>query len=144
MYDLPSVAISLAAKFTDDPDFSVAQEFIRHLAPQVAERGLPRGLTLNVNVPSIPRDEIAGVDWARQGHARFTDHWVALPKDNPPETDGNGHRVYRNVGETMSLSRDERDGDHMIARGFITVSPLSYNLTHEKTLASPPDFDLSL
>lgn len=144
MYDCPALAVSLAAKRTDEADFSFAAAFSLHLALQIAERGLPPRVLLNVNVPNLPRAQIRGVAWTRQGHARFTDHFEALPEDNPPGLAANGRRVLRNIGETMAISEDETNDDCALARGFITVSPLSFDMTHLPTFQNPPALDLSL
>jgi len=143
LYDLPAIAVSLSVKRTEEADFAMAAAFAAHLARQVPERGLPKGIVLNVNVPNVPREEIQGAVWAKQGHARFTDNWAALPEDNPPGTT-NGHRMVRNIGETMTLSEDERDDDYLVARGFITVTPLTYDRTHHGLFSDPPAFDLQL
>ncbi|NUP89866.1 MAG: 5'/3'-nucleotidase SurE [Candidatus Sumerlaeia bacterium] len=143
MYGCPAIAVSLAAQRTEEADFGLAAAFAVRLAQQVAQRGLPRGVVLNVNVPNLPPSAVRGAVWAKQGHARFTDHWAALPEDNPGGTD-NGHRYVRNIGESMTLSHDDRDDDCLVARGFITVTPLTYDRTHHELYVNPPEFDLTL
>ncbi len=143
MYDLPAVAVSLAARFGGEADFSVAAAYTRRLVPQVAERGLPPGVILNVNVPNLPRDQIAGVVWAKQGHARFTDQYEALPEEDGAPSE-NGSRYLRNVGEQMEISDDPQHDDCAVARGFIAVSPLRFDMTDHALHAQPPDFDLAL
>jgi 5'-nucleotidase len=144
MYGIPAIAISLAAKRTEEADFSVAAALARRLAPQVIALGLPPGVFLNVNVPNRPRAEIRGIVWTRQGHARFTDRFESLPEDNPPGLAPNGRRYLRNVGETMEVSDDDRNDDCALAKGHITVSPLCFDMTHMALYEDPPPLNLSL
>ena len=56
---LPAVAVSLDSFESNDFDFAagVAVKVVRY----VQERGLPPGVFLNVNVPSLPADQVKGV-----------------------------------------------------------------------------------
>jgi 5'-nucleotidase len=127
MHGVPSMAISLAARREEEADFEVAAAFARHLAPQILEAKIPPGVMLNVNVPNLPRERIRGVAWTRQGHARFTDRFEALPRDNPPDKAANGTQILRNIGDAMVIS-----------------DPLTYLMTHEGLWRDPPTLDLSL
>ena len=65
---LPAIAVSLNS--FEFQDFSPAVEFIETLFPKVIEKGLPEGVSLNVNVPAVPRDQIQGAVVTRQGKSR--------------------------------------------------------------------------
>ncbi len=57
---IPSIAVSLTTY--GEPDFSYAAQICRAgWRLLVAERGLPEGTLLNVNVPAVPENEIRGV-----------------------------------------------------------------------------------
>ena len=58
MLGIPAAAFSLADWRYDD--FSAAAAFARRLAGEIGRRGLPRGVSLNVNVPPLPAGEIRG------------------------------------------------------------------------------------
>lgn len=144
IYGLPSIAVSLAVEWDQPLDFGVAARFARHMAPQVIAAELPRGSLININVPNLPQDKMAGVAWCKQGHARFTDHWQALPEDNPEGVSTEDTKVVRNMGEVFQVSDDEKNDDNLLHRGFITVTPLSFDMTHHTLYQNPPAFDLTL
>ncbi|HCV43306.1 MAG TPA: 5'/3'-nucleotidase SurE, partial [Bacteroidetes bacterium] len=68
---IPSIAISLTTY--GEADFSYAAKFARKLAVLVAEKGLPEGTLLNVNVPAVSEQQIAGVLLTRQGKSTWDD-----------------------------------------------------------------------
>jgi 5'-nucleotidase len=144
MYGVPAMAISLAARFGQTADFTVAADWARHLAPQIVKQGLPTGIVINVNVPNLPRDQIRGALWTRQGHARFTDQFEERPDEGPQGESANGVHLVCNVGDAMTISGDADNDDCALAAGHVTVSPLTYDMTHPGLLADPPAFDLSL
>src|SRR4029077_19646936 len=57
---IPSIAISIGA-FGGDTDYSSAASFAALLARNIIERGFAQDSLLNVNLPPLPRDRIAGV-----------------------------------------------------------------------------------
>ncbi|HVA25805.1 MAG TPA: 5'/3'-nucleotidase SurE [Chloroflexota bacterium] len=69
---IPSIAVSLAT--FSNPDFKFAAKFARKLAETViAKGGLPPGILLNVNVPEVVEDHIAGVEVTCNSDSRFED-----------------------------------------------------------------------
>jgi len=64
--DIPSIAVSIAA-FGANIDFSVATEFVAILAKNILEKGFIHDALLNVNVPHVPRERIAGVEVTKLG-----------------------------------------------------------------------------
>src|SRR5689334_20518394 len=71
---IPSLAISLASLTSRDRDafeFGAAAEFAARLVAEVIARPLAANTLLNVNVPAIPRGEMAGFRVTRQGKRRY-------------------------------------------------------------------------
>src|SRR6266508_1632887 len=54
-------------------DYSTAAIVARHVAEQVIEEGLPKGVVLNVNVPYLKEDELKGYSITRQGLRVYRD-----------------------------------------------------------------------
>ncbi len=65
----PALAASIAVY--ERPDFGPAARFIARLARQVLQHGLPPDVLLNVNVPNLPEDALAGVAITHQGKRRY-------------------------------------------------------------------------
>jgi 5'-nucleotidase len=62
----PSIAIS-CTDYDEDADLSGAREAARKVIRFALNQGLPKGVTLNLNVPA---GELKGIKWARQANSR--------------------------------------------------------------------------
>jgi 5'-nucleotidase len=131
MYGVPAIAVSVQ-KRPQPPGgelhFETAARFVVRLIPQVLEHGLPKGVLLNVNVPNLPPEEIAGVVASRQGRTTFIDEM------QPQSLNGTTH-AFSNIGTVILRSEpEELDCDDVVlTRKMISVSPLGFDLTHEGT-----------
>jgi 5'-nucleotidase len=127
MYGIPAVAISVGYEIRNHPiRFDTAEWYMGELLPTILERGMPRGVLLNVNVPNIGREDIAGVALSRQGHSMFIDVMT------PHEENGSVY-AYNNVGDRVVHSQedDEMSDDKVLAAHKISITPLHFDLTHE-------------
>ena len=130
---IPSVAVSLAS-FTGH-DFDVAAKVGVDVAQNVAKRGIPEGTLLNVNVPALPEGEIKGVKICRNGRSKFTEEFEKRvdPRQNE----------YFWQGGTMNLYDDDHDADiGWLSRGYITVTPIRFDLTDNEFLSSMKQWKL--
>lgn len=79
---------------------------------------------LNINIPALPREEIKGVKWVRQGSFH---QW----------TDRYEHRVspfgvdYYWIDGTESQIPPAETDSFAMQEGYISVTPLSFDLTDE-------------
>jgi 5'-nucleotidase len=117
---IPSIAVSLTTY--DEPDFSYAAAFSARLAQFIAERGLPAGTLLNVNVPPLPADKVRGVMVTRQGTSSWDD-WFDVRKDP-------ANREYFWLTGNMNVTDTEEDSDQIAIRnGYVSITPIKYELT---------------
>ena len=72
---IPSIAVSLTT--FRNANFEPAARFTLKLIPHLLERGLPKGITLNINVPNVPTEELQGVRVTIQGNSIYDDHYDA-------------------------------------------------------------------
>ncbi len=121
---VPSMAISLDAR--REGDFGFAARFARKLARLLVEERPFEGMALNVNVPSLPEDEIKGVVVTKQGRARFME-------DFDKRIDPRENTYYWLAGDTRFSDHEEEDSDACaLNKGFITITPIYYDLScHE-------------
>jgi 5'-nucleotidase len=130
---LPSFAISVASYET--ADFGPAAEFALHLARATGEHGLAEGAFLNVNVPAVPGERIAGVSVTRQGRLRYSNRIER-------RTDPRGGVYYWLTGERVDTAA-QPDGDaDAIAHDRISVTPVRLDLTHEDLLETLSGWNL--
>jgi len=71
-YGIPALAFSLAAY--DGTDFSLAADLARLLVSEINHRALPPKLLLNVNLPNVPRGQIAGIEVTKLGEREYADN----------------------------------------------------------------------
>lgn len=119
---VPSVAISLAT-FGRDPDFSASVKYGLEIVKKVAERGVPKGTLLNVNVPAIEEKKIKGVKVCRQSHCIFD---VAFDK----RSDLRQMDYYWQGGKMNTHDPDDSVDIMQIEQGYVTVTPIQYDLTN--------------
>jgi len=122
---VPSIAISLTTY--DKPDFRYAAKFARKLAKMVAENGLPPGTVLNVNVPSVPEEEIQGVVITRQGRSNWDDYYEK-------RLDPGKREYYWLTGSLQILDTDEDIDQVAIKNNNVSITPIHYDLTNYSVL----------
>ena len=132
---IPSVAVSLAT--WGAADFGPPARVARTLVAQLLRRGLPARTCLNVNVPAIPWDEIKGVKVTRLGKRVYRD--VIVEK-----TDPRGKLYYWIGGEEPTWENDDTSDFTAVERGYVSVTPLTFELTDYKELVDLEAKGLSL
>lgn len=109
-------------------DYTAAAQFAQRLALQVHEKGLPTGVLLNVNVPMLPPEQIAGVSISKMGRSIFVDNFQVV-------SECEGETCFRNIGDRLIQSPDGDDWDDLVLQqGKISVTPLHYDMTHHDFL----------
>ncbi len=103
---LPAFAISVVSN--EAKDFAPAARFARALAEKILSEGLPDRCFLNVNVPAIPEEQIAGVAFTRQGPLRYE------------------NRIERRT--------DPRGDVYAVSHNVISVTPVRLDLTADDAL----------
>lgn len=133
---VPSVALSLA-NFTYR-NFTAAAQFAVQLVEQLVQNPVPSTTLLNVNVPPVTVDAIAGVKITRQGRRRYIEQFEK-------RLDPRGKEYYWLAGEIIDdleqpthphLSADVPVDVQAIKENYITITPLQYNLTDAVVLNS--------
>ncbi len=97
-YGLPSVAISVSA--IKKTRFDVAAKFGALIAQQVAASKMPPKFLLNINLPNLPLEQIAGLEMTRLGERSYMDnikaghdgkrkyYWIVRGKPDWKEVEG--------------------------------------------------------
>lgn len=123
---MPSFALSLAERGREGTlDFTGASHFAGLAARKILDEGLPNGILLNINIPS---GDIKGVRVTRQGIKNskiiFSNH-----------LDPRGESYYWNREECLAANYPEGTDLHAIDLGFVSVTPLSSELTNYSALS---------
>ena len=130
---IPSIAISLTSY--QNLDFTYAAKFASRLALLVAERGLPKGTLLNVNIPAVPEDLIKGVMLTRQGISVWEDRFDA--RRDP------ANREYYWLTGAMNVLDTEDDADQIaVKNNYVSVTPVKYELTDRLLLENMKEWGI--
>jgi 5'-nucleotidase len=107
------------------------------LVGQIAERGLPRGVLLNVNVPAVAFEELRGIRVTRQGLRIYRDTLVR--RDDPRR------RPYYWIGGEAPTGVAEPGTDYWaLTEGYVSVTPLQLDLTARASLTELEAWGLHL
>jgi 5'-nucleotidase len=122
---IPSIAVSL--EYTRKPNFLPAARIASLLAKLVYKKGLPEDTILNVNVPAIPQSKIKGIKFTRQGRSRWNDKFYQ--RKDPKNRD-----YYWLAGDMQTLDRDRNTDQIALKLGYVSVTPIHFDLTHHEFL----------
>lgn len=119
---IPSIAISCTAK--RKPNYNMASFFVQKHFEELFKLGLPAGTMLNVNVPPNAREEGSGlaVKFAKAGTMRYED--IFDVRDDP-----RGRQYIWMSGEPVDVDEDEDFDTVAIKKGFVTVTPVKFEVT---------------
>ncbi|MFN8211536.1 MAG: 5'/3'-nucleotidase SurE [Bacteroidales bacterium] len=122
LYGIPSVGFSLN-NFSSTADFSVCREYIRTIMNNVKEHSLPTGICLNVNIPSVPAEDIKGIMVCRQARGNWKEEFEK-------RKDPAGKTYYWLTGLFHNHEPEATDTDEWaIANKWVSVVPVSVDMT---------------
>jgi 5'-nucleotidase len=122
--DVPSIAVSITNHKVKEFDY--AGEIVKMLALKIREHGLPLGTLLNVNVPDIPKEKIAGVLVTQQGKSKWDDTYEK-------RTDPYGRDYYWLTGSMKEVDIDMKFDQVASKNKFVTITPIHFDLTDYET-----------
>ncbi|MBU0519438.1 5'/3'-nucleotidase SurE [bacterium] len=122
---IPSFAISLTSYRSTN--FGPAARFAARLTLKLKDLDLPKGVFLTVNVPDLPEEEIKGVKFTRQGLAVYEEVYHR-------RTDPKGRTYFWLDGERAKEADDPSIDERAIRAGYISITPVHYDLTHYPSL----------
>ena len=132
---IPSVGFSLLS-LDPDADFSASRNVAGKIIRKVLSNGLPKSICLNVNVPFIPEEKIAGIKVARQTRGLWKEEF-------DKRTDPLGRDYYWLTGNFHNTEPDALDTDEWaLKNNYVSIVPLHPDLTCYNTLDIIKNWDL--
>jgi 5'-nucleotidase len=124
---VPSLAISLDTH--KEADFTYAAKFARKMTRLILSSPELKGSAINVNIPCLPPEKIKGIVVVRQN------------KNNVVETfekrvDPRENTYYWISGDYSSKTKNKDTDVAALASGFITITPIQYDLTRYDLLGT--------
>ena len=122
-----SIACSLEYTRLKPLDFARGAELARRVIEQIVAQRPPAGALFNVNVPSLERGPVRGIRVVPQNVAPYVESF-----DRRIDPRG---RVYFWTTPNFGCPDPHPDTDvTALAEGYITVTPLQFDLTHAERL----------
>jgi 5'-nucleotidase len=125
---VPSIAISLAS--WDYDDYSVAAELVLTLVRHMITHKLvlPLGTLLNVNIPPVKREEIAGFKITTLGIREYENLFEK-------RLDPRGKPYYWSVGKLLpSQEKDPNIDIVAVEHNYVSITPVQFDLTNYKII----------
>ena len=131
---IPSIGFSLL-DHSFDADFDAAAEVAHKISKLVIDKGLPKGVCLNVNIPKGKRDELNGIKICRQGHAYWED---AFDKRQDPS----GQNYFWLTGEFVETDKGEDTDMWALDNKFVSVVPTQFDMTAYHLISNLNEWEL--
>jgi 5'-nucleotidase len=126
---IPAIALSQVWRDMDNVRWGTAEYFAPNLIREICAAGWSEDVLINVNFPDRAPEDVKGVMPTEQGKHKLGDDLVL--REDPRG------RSYLWIG-TQRISDPSAQGTDLKAldEGYISVTPLSVDLTHGATLAN--------
>jgi 5'-nucleotidase len=123
----PAIGFSLC-DYNHDADFSHTHEYIKKITLQVLEKGLPKGVALNVNFPARTEMPLKGIRVCRQANAKWVEEFDL-------RYDPNGRRYFWMAGSFVNFDKGEDNDEWAIANNYVSVVPCQFDLTAHQSIS---------
>lgn len=124
---IPSIAFSYGDSKAD-ADFTPMRPYVERIVRKILDEGLPKGVCLNVNMPS--ESEIKGIRTCRMGMGEWRNEWEE-------RTHPHGWQYYWIAGYYDPSDGDDEATDTWAYRnGYVSVTPIQLDLTAYEVLKS--------
>jgi len=129
MLGVPSIAVSLAGMRVEFDDFKYAAKFTAKLLKQLEGYKFPPKTLLNVNVPILEEEDIAGVAITELGKKMFTDNYEK-------RIDPRGKVYYWMAVELISEPSTANTNIAAVRSNKISITPVTYEMTKKETMSN--------
>ncbi|HET6521262.1 MAG TPA: 5'/3'-nucleotidase SurE [Geminicoccaceae bacterium] len=129
IFNLPAVAFSQACRQGVPVNWATAERFGPEVLSRLLTTGWPEDTFVNVNFPDRPVDDVRGIQVAALGKRKVGDEIVERvdPRGEP----------YVWIGGLTTKEINKQGTDiAAIHQGYITVTPVTMDMTHRASLAS--------
>ncbi len=118
---IPAIGFSLQ-DFDWNADFEPTKSFVKRIAMQVLQNGLPDGVLLNVNFPKLTKENIKGIKVCRQAKAQWLEKF-------DKRTTPHGKDYYWLTGEFVNQDNGDDTDEWALDNGYISLVPVQFDMT---------------
>lgn len=121
IYKIPSMAVS--TDITEEVEkYEIAASYASRILSIAKDKYNKDDVVLNLNVPLVPVEEIKGIKVCRVGGKTYDNYFIEKLGENDD-------RIYELKGKLNEPNNEETDV-HYIKEGYVTLTPLHYDLTN--------------
>lgn len=117
---IPSMAFSITSFIPTEYNSSI--QVVQNIVNKMVQIKLDFKTIINVNIPPISYNDIKGIKVTRQGKSKFIDAFHKNKSNNSFQLDG----------ELKVIRDDDDNDDHCVDDGWVSLTPLQFNLTHNE------------
>jgi 5'-nucleotidase len=125
---IPAIGFSLL-DYNYNANFETAKKYVKIIAKNALENGIPEQVVLNVNFPNLLENDIKGIKVCRQARANWEEEF---DKRQSPQ----GKDYYWLTGKFVNLDAGEDTDEWALEHGYISVVPVQFDLTAHHTIST--------
>ncbi len=134
LYGLKALAVSIQR--SENPNFESAARFVARIADMVNTNGLPKGTFLNINIPDVPYEELAGIRICRQGNELYDECFEK-------RTDPRNRAYYWQGSESQpAFTYPDVDGAALLGN-YVSVTPVRCDMTDYEAIQQLKQWDFN-
>ena len=119
---VPSIGFSLL-DYSFKAKFNPLLPYVKQIAAQVLEKGMPKGTLFNVNFPKVEdTSEIRGVKVCRQALAKWKENFVE-------RVDPNGRNYYWMTGRFVNDDNGDDTDEWALEHNYVSLVPVQFDMT---------------
>ena len=119
---IPSVGLSLL-DYSVEANFDGARRYARIIVENLLRNPLDKHLVLNVNIPAVPDELIAGMKICRQAYAKYEEDFLE-------RMDPSGKKYYWLTGKFVNFDKGNDTDVWALEHNFVSVVPVQFDLTN--------------
>ena len=131
---VPAIGFSLL-DYRWKANFNHIKNYIKEITLKALDKGIPKGIDLNVNFPNLIESEIKGIKICRQAKA----YWI---EKFDKRTNPQGREYYWLTGEFVNEDKSKDTDEHALNSGYISIVPVKQDLTDHDSMKRIKDWDL--
>lgn len=116
--NIPAIAISCDGS---NESYEVASEYVKNILDKIENINLGNTV-LNINIPSVPMEEVKGIKVCAIGDRSYNNVYVEVGKEEEKS-------IYKITGSPQPPKENDTDVA-FIKEGYVTITPLHYDLTN--------------
>lgn len=123
---LPAIGFSLC-DYSSEAELEHVIPYVKQLAAEALNKGIPKGVALNVNFPPKQNEAIKGIKVCRQANAKWQEEF-------DERNDPYGRRYFWMAGNFVNFEEGDNNDVWAVNNNYISVVPCQYDLTSKAAI----------